>query len=228
MNEFCDQGIVLQTVPFRDHDVIASVFTAQHGLVKLFIRGNFKKSRQHHALSPLVHGEFLFKQGRNELMSCQSTKITHSFLQLRNDWKTLQAACRIIKSVEESQLPGKPSHSLYQVLFYYLSHLHEAEDVHCLTSSFLLKLLKHEGVLHFPPLCSICEQHITDAWIYEGMMYCREHAVFGSTSLSSQELENAKRLSEERKFQNLLNYKIKEDFSKKIERIFTGFQHCQN
>jgi len=53
----------------------------------------------------------------------------------------------MVKIILKTQLPGKPSPKLYELLLAYLSQLPNFTDVTPLMTSFYLKLLTHEGLV---------------------------------------------------------------------------------
>ena len=82
MQQCCSEGIVLNVVNYSDNDQVLTVFTRDHGVVKLIAKGNRKNSRRssyrNTEVSPMTRGEFLYVQGNSELMKCEQIHLFDS------------------------------------------------------------------------------------------------------------------------------------------------------
>jgi DNA repair protein RecO (recombination protein O) len=140
------EGLVLRAIDYKDRQRILTLLTPDRGILSLIIKGISPKKPHLLALStPLMHAEYLMRAQRSELYSFvdASPLTTHS--NLRASLPHLTAATTILRSLLSTQLPGKPSELLFRLTLSYLHHLPSAPDPEPLTSSYLLKLLKHEG-----------------------------------------------------------------------------------
>jgi hypothetical protein len=139
------EGIVLKAINHKDQERIITLFTRQHGLMSLIV----KRIKNYMMLTtPLCHAEFIYTKGRSELYRFQDGTVIDGLIQLRNHLRHLQAAGDMVQAILQSQLPGKPSPKLYELLLACLKALPEFPDPLSLTLAFRLKLLAHEGVIH--------------------------------------------------------------------------------
>ena len=148
-NTYKDEGIVLRSTDYQDTEKILTIFTKNEGRVELIVKGLRAGQGGKRALcSPLSCSEFVYATGRTEL--CRLIDITSidPFLQLREKLSLLQEAGRMARALLASQMPGKSSPLLYGLFRSYLSALPSFPAPEVVSSSFLLKLLRHEGILH--------------------------------------------------------------------------------
>ncbi len=144
------EGIILNTLNFRDYDQILTVFSKDFGLLK-FIAKKANASKRGLKCAPFLRGEFIFVQNQSELYSLRDVSIISQHLNLRNNLTCLSAACACCKAILDTQLLHKPSESLYALLIAYLEQFPLCADPRLLECSFLLKLLRHEGILDLSP-----------------------------------------------------------------------------
>ncbi len=153
MDKLHTEGIIVRAFPFQDHDRILSLFTPEAGLIKLCVKGAYlKKSNHGSASNPLNHVEVIYKKGKSEIHSCYDIEVLNHHLPLRQALNTLECACDMLQTVGLTQYPEKPSPKLYALLLIYLKKLSLIADPMLLSTSFRLKTLKNEGLLHHSDL----------------------------------------------------------------------------
>lgn len=149
------EGLVLRSIDFRDRQKILTLFTPTMGIVSLIVKGiNRKKSHLLTLTSPFTCGEYLFRVSRSTLYTFRDGTPLKTHNELRDNLDHIEAATLLVKALLTSQLPEKPAPDLYALTLTYLGLLSTVENPAAITSSFLLKLLKHEGLLSLdhPPL----------------------------------------------------------------------------
>jgi DNA repair protein RecO (recombination protein O) len=142
------EGIILQTLKYQDYDQIATVFTMDHGILKFFVKGAYR-SQNGKNTSPLARAEFIYTQGKSTLYNCKEVSLLNTYLNLRNNLTHLEAGIDLLKAVLESQMESKPAPELYKLLIMYLEKIPVIPDPWVLAASFLLKILRHDGLLAF-------------------------------------------------------------------------------
>lgn len=176
MNIYQSEGVVIQAVAFRDYDQIVTLFTPDHGIVKLIIKNGRRKKVARGSCTPLTAVEFSWKEGKGELGQCEEIITIRHYAALRTTLPLMEAGCDLLRAVQKSQPVGKVTPELYQLLLYYLEKLPLTRDPLVLTSSLRLKILRHEGVLGFPFQCSTCQQIIHEAFYWGGALLCPHHS----------------------------------------------------
>ncbi|MDJ0652337.1 MAG: DNA repair protein RecO [Simkaniaceae bacterium] len=176
MNDEKTEGIVLKAVPFEENDRILSLFSPDQGIVTLYVRGlSKKKPTLVNLTTPLCRAEFLFRKGRSNLYRFIDGTILDLHLPLRRSYRHLEYAGKMLQAILKSQMPGKNAKKLYHLLSSYLKKLSEASFPETLWASFVLKLLKHEGLLVFDETCLRCEENAA-SHISEGESLCEKCA----------------------------------------------------
>lgn len=147
MHEQKLEGIILQVAPFKEQDRILTVFSPEHGVVKLFLKGS-KKSSTKTVLAPLTRAEFVYRIGASDLWQCQEAAPLELYLSLRESLERLEAACDLLRTIQKSQMAGKAAPELYALFVRYLEAMAAGQQASLLACSFRLKLLHHEGLFH--------------------------------------------------------------------------------
>lgn len=225
---YCTEGVILHAAPFQDYHQILSVFSKEFGLIKLIYKYSLAKNKQSKGcLAPLTSWEFTFKKGKGDLYKGENAEYVDGFLSLRNNMDTLDAACIIAKSILKSQLPEVAVPNLYALLFTYLKKLPLAQSPFTLSSSFILKTLFHEGLLHLKDECACCGTHLKQVCLYRGETYCETHLP-DKEGLIFPEEEAALLfiLTYQRSFQSLCEWTAPAEFHQKVSHLFEhGVSH---
>lgn len=148
MREIRTEGIVLSSNRLREREQLLRIFTPLEGVVACSFYP--KKTSQP---NPLSRVEVLLTQKQDGFFQCQELITISLYLELRKTFTRLQAAAQILRAIEVSQWKQHPAPHLYKLLVSYLEEMVLGESVETLSSSFLLKLLKHEGLWN--PFASI-------------------------------------------------------------------------
>lgn len=214
MNQTQIEAIVLHALPFKEYDRILTLFSPQ-GLLKLFVKGKKKEYLKVVALtSVLTHGEYHFTLGRKELHRLSDGTILNQHLRIRDRFETLLAAERMIKALLQSQWPGKPAPKLFQLFCLLMDHLPNVNDPSALATAFLLKVLRHEGILQ---LCT----PLKSAFRFAGERYSKEEAPPGALSITEEEEELLTELALCRTLSQIAEHPLSVEFQQKIEHLFT-------
>jgi len=188
-------GVVIQALTFQEHDRIVSIFTAEEGIAKLVVKGAMlPKKGQGSSTTPLTLIEAICTKGRSELYSCRELSVLESNVKLRQNLKTLEAACDMVQVIASTQFPGKASPELYALFTMFLSKLPSAPHPTAVSTSFRLKTLRYEGLLDLSIL---------------------EEGVFNAI-----ERELLKELAFGRDFNLLANLAIDKLFEEKVKNLF--------
>ncbi|CUI16021.1 DNA repair protein RecO [Candidatus Protochlamydia naegleriophila] len=216
------EGIVVKVIPFRDYDQILVVFTREAGVIKVLHKGSRSKKRGVQGLCmPLTRIEVVYKEKKGEIFSCHELAHLGSYHALRHELSHLNAACDLLQVIYQTQLIGKPAPQLFALLKLYLEKIPSISSPCLLTTSFRLKLLKHEGVSAYPLACSHCLYPLLkEAFVYQGEAYCRDHRVAGSYALQEMELGVLYKLMVCQSYQELAQTELLPQTKTKLERYF--------
>lgn len=205
------EGILLETISYLETKQILKVFTAERGLISLF-------SNKRNLPAPFCIGEWMFVEKENQdLYFLQDSTLLNPLLGLRHTSASLWAAGSMAKNILTSQLFHAASPLLYSLFKTYLEKLETSRRPTVLSASFKLKLLAHEGHLNFIEDCSVCKQQRVT--LYEGEVFCLEHAPKTSHILQEEEWSLLTHLLLARKFNELESLELSNSLIKFIESL---------
>ncbi len=217
---FTLQAVVLETSPFKEYDRIITLFSEQ-GLVKLFVKVSKRDFLLQNALtSPLVLGEYVCIQGRGNLLQFRDGTILCHHMSIRDHFEKYEIAQKMMQIILRSQWQGKPAPQLYTLFQVFLEKISTITPTNSLLSAFILKTLKHEGILQLDSNCATCQERIVGGKRFKGERYCIKHAPPDSLSFSAEEEREIERLSESRSWEKVLLPLSSCSFSEKIETLF--------
>ncbi len=190
-------GIILRVIPFRDYDQILTLFTQDAGMIKVIYKGSRSKRRGVQGLCiPLTKVEVIYQERNSEIFNCHEMALVDSYHTLRQKLIDLEVACDLLQTIAGSQLLGKAAPQLYALLCFYLERIPQTPNPWILAMSFRLKLLKHEGVIAFPLMCSECGRVLVkSAYARETDWRCGDHQMAGSVLWEEEELQVMDRLT---------------------------------
>ena len=141
-------AIVLRSLPFQEEKRIVTLFSEELGLVA-FLLPKGKANKLFTVLSePFCEAELLLYEGSSSLLHYKEATLLSQHLYLRTNLTYLQTAGSIVQAILHSQLPGKQSPLLYQMLKLFLKYIPQHPSQETLLALFYMKLLKHEGTYH--------------------------------------------------------------------------------
>lgn len=141
-------AIVLRTTPYGDYHQIATFYTQNYGLLKCAARfSRSPKNKLAPLLAPFNELEVYFLLRDRDLETIQSAQLLNPNLPLRHSLESLASASVCTEALLKTQMQGKSSPLLFSLLKKYLELIPEAKSPEALSASFILKLLKHEGLL---------------------------------------------------------------------------------
>lgn len=216
------EGIILRTIPFRDYDQIITLFTPHVGILKVLYKGGRSQRRgAQGSCLPLTQVEVVYREKKGEIFACQEITLMNSFAFLRKELPHLQAACELLQVVLASQLTGKAAPALYALLCFYLEKIPCTLNPWTLTTSFRLKLLRYEGLIAFPFVCSECQQLLhTVAYTCESEAWCMDHRPRESQIWEPRELEQIYRLTICQSYREISKENISLELQKKAVNFF--------
>lgn len=219
------EGIIVKTFDYQEYDKLIQIFTKSEGMRTLIAKkANHPKSRAALPSSPFIHAEFVFDSPEKTLPVCREvTPISH-YLGLRKNIDRLNSACKMVSALCDALLPGKEAPLLFDLLKCYFDKLLETEGSRPLEASFLLKLLRHEGVFALPLSCSECQQLLDDVYVGDQGFFCEAHATAQPLIFSARELAALQTLMYSRHMGAITETIVKEHFLWKIEALYKKVQ----
>jgi DNA repair protein RecO (recombination protein O) len=216
-----EKGIILSTLPFQDHDLILKALTPEKGIASFLMKGGqSSKRRGGTSTDPLTEVEITYFQGKSTLYSLREITLLNPFLPLRESWDHLEVAMRLLQKIQATQMEGKPSLNLYHLFAFYLANLHKAPSPNHIYSSFLLKLLRHEGLFGPATTCSTCNEELLELRLFGMESFCLKHAPKESLLFTLKETEQIMLLAFCRNLPEIIHSPLEAGLHEKIETLF--------
>lgn len=215
-----DEAIVLKAFRFGDYDAIVWLFTAHAGMIKLLVKGGYRKNQVPAVLDPMTQIEVVYREKRGELFAFIEAKVLSNFYSIRRSWDHLLTAGKILLFIQETQDFYKPSYPLYQLLIVYLNYLGTTDNVKSVLCSFYFKVLRYEGLFSESDGCFNCKKNMEeeDQYVTEGMVYCKKCQLPYHTHFTFLEAKQIVQLAMVKKIRFLEEQWISDILLQKIER----------
>lgn len=224
MHEEKTEGIVLRSQDYKERHRIITLFSPL-GLISLIVKSISRKNAHLLTLTtPFSHGEYIYLQGRSDLLRFHDGTVLDDHLDLRQHLKLLQTAGALANAILTSQMIGKPAPALFALYKSYHKQICCFDDPAPLLASFYLKLLKHEGQLSISSHCASC-QSASAQFLYNGESFCSQHAEHRAISFSFSEWETVLMLNNVQQFSVLRTLCLSSSLLQKIQGLF--FTVCQ-
>jgi DNA repair protein RecO (recombination protein O) len=212
------EGIVLKTVPYQDNKRIISVFT-DVGILQLIVTLSSSNTHLLSLTTPLSHALFLYQERPSQLHLFKEGSLLSSHLAYQTSYEHLETAMILIQTILSSQFPGKSAPLLYQLLHIYLKNLPHATQPKVLASSFMLKTLRHEGLLAIHLLCGHCQKMPSQA-LKEGSCYCQQCMPRASLFFETEEWDQLLILLTSKKLQIFKEISYEKTLHQKVQELF--------
>ena len=141
-----DEGIVVESKPFKERGRLITIFSRESGLLKLLaIRISKKDSETQAATSLFAFSEYLHEPKEGGLSFLKEAKLLGYHEEMRKELAHIKTASSMAQAILSSQLVGKPAVQLFELFSAYLGAIPMVPGG-ALFASFMLKILRHEGV----------------------------------------------------------------------------------
>lgn len=215
------EGVILKVIDFRDYDQIMTVFTPDRGIIKLI----FKKRKPaqgtpFHKISPIARGEFIYTETKGDIWKCSEISLSNQYLKLRENYAWLETAGRLINWILSSQVEQKPAPRLYRLLVTYLEKIPLSTNLRSLEISFVIHLLKHEGLINLDLHCSLCQKPLRSLHMARGDHFCDIHAPLDALAFNEDETLAWMQIAACQTFSELQTISIPESLPPKVEILF--------
>jgi|GEM_PF-1391260 len=142
------EGLVLSATELVGGKKVVTLFTKESGRLSFVMPRIAKKQlTQMNLISPFTHGQYILSPSRSNLYRFNDGSIISLNLDLRNEWAHLECAGHLSSALLKSQMEGKGAPELFNLTITFLRRIPLSKNLSSLRASFLLKLLKHEGLL---------------------------------------------------------------------------------
>lgn len=178
------KGLTLKVAPFKENDLLLTVFTAESGKMNILCRGIRRSKKTQLYAQPFVYSEFDLFCGRG-LAVADGAQVCEAFAGLRNDIENLSLAQYFCDVVSFSARDQNCKEQL-RLLLNSLALLSDGKvDARIVKIVFELRYAQYEGFAPSADGCTICGKPIAFWKFGEGFL-CQDcargggHAVTGA------------------------------------------------
>jgi DNA repair protein RecO len=207
----------------QDDERIVTLFSRELGIISLIIKKIGKNDYNKRMLSStLTRGQYILSSSKSDLFYLVEGSIQDSYLQIRDDLQKLQTAIKMAGIINQTQWPGKAQPTVFDLLTSYLHKLKSCFNPKTLELSFILKLLKHEGLLPPFDLCDLCHEALP-VFFSETKLCCKNCAKIQDEPVSYEDLQVLAVLTHATKFNQLQELPISPLITLLIENYYRLF-----
>jgi DNA repair protein RecO (recombination protein O) len=158
------QAIVLNTLPFRETSLFATVFTKQYGKVRVLAKGCRRpKSKMCGALERFNRVEIIYyKRESKETYTISDATVIEDFPRIRARPRAVNGALVLCEFLYRTLPDDDPDYRSYALLEDFLSRLANIDDDHVKVTTFqyLLRALAAAGVRPHLETCVRCNHKV--------------------------------------------------------------------
>ena len=175
------EGIVLKSSDFQEQSKIIQIYTKEHGLMGIYLKGaNNYKNKNYQLAHPITHGSFHLRYNQNGLSTSYQGDVISGFRQLKINYEKNIFVFHLFELILKTIEPHIPNAGLYDFLLRVLIMINEEEKiakVHLYTLLFEVKMWHVLGIAPVLDGCVHCQKpiDIVNFDIYSGGYVCRAH-----------------------------------------------------
>jgi len=182
------EGFVIRIVPFQDHDLILTLFTAALGKVAAFAKGARRpRSRFGPEIDLLSRSEFILLDSKN-IKPLREASLKRYFHALKENYDHLNSALhatRLLSRLVPEDQQDIPNLRLFSLFLQALDQKKVHLDLYEL--AFKLRLLDNFGTGPHLDNCIRCEKPLSPGWfsLERGGMVCKQCRTRSDVSLAA-------------------------------------------
>jgi DNA repair protein RecO (recombination protein O) len=192
-------AIVLRTYPFREGDLLVTIFTRQHGKIRGVAKSALRsRKRFGGALEPMTHVRAHYaERPRQELLRLDSFEIVTSPLSEPVDYARAAGLAFLAEALDET-LPDHDAHdAVFRLTLAALAHL-QTDCIWMPLTYFALWMTRLMGWLPELHRCVECGDRLKDGAYFHATrdgLFCAVHRRASATRLSAESLALAETIS---------------------------------
>lgn len=175
------EGIVVNSIDYKESSKIIKVFTKELGLISILIRGAKRANSKFQNISSLYcQAIFDIKKSRDEMYYLDQAKVLNLNEGLRRDIKRIYCAQTMLDLINKSILEGQYHKELYSMLSKALNFASRIEDLLILLSMYIIKFISLTGYKPSLQACVICGKKPKDRMGFSklyGGISCLDHEI---------------------------------------------------
>lgn len=221
------KGLILKSQVHQESNCIVTIFSNK-GLTNFFVKKGLEKHSKHRAnIMPITLSEIIYENKQNHLKILKDSTLINSYNEIKNNYDSIMIAGSLITAIMDSQWFEKPTPLLYSLLVNLLENIPLFKNKKLLLSTFLLKIMKHDGMLDSTNICFSCQETIINNFFrYKGKVLCQKHICKNAIHFNKNEQLFLVTLANCRKIKELIDLdQFEINLLKKINYLFQQTFH---
>jgi len=215
-------AIVLRTWPFREGDLLVTIFTRRHGKVRGVAKSALRsRKRFGGALEPMTHVRAHYaEKPRQELLRLDSFEIVTSPLSEPVDYARAAALAFLAEVLNETLPDHDPHDAVFRLTLAAIHHLH-ADSIWLPITYFSLWLTRLMGWLPELHRCVECGEPLrTGAYFHATRdgLFCAAHKRPSARALSAESLALAEKIAR-KPLSDIANVQLSRDQAEDLRRF---------
>jgi len=202
------KGYILKKIPIKEEDLLIFLYTDMVGKIVVKARGatkiNNKWSRIIETLN-LIDTNIYKKR---DYFYLTESKVIDSFFPIKRDFNKSIFALQIINIIDKTQIDNNPDINIFNLITKTLNAMKENNNIDIIFLSFVLNLLKFEGVLFPLDRCEKCGRELSNDIYFDynyGAFLCNKDSGESSIDVKREKLLNLENYIDNRDEGLLLN-----------------------
>lgn len=216
------KGLVLKSQMHQESNCIITIFS-EKGLTNVFVKKGLGKHNKHRTnIIPITLIEIIYENKQNYLKVLKDSSLINNYQKIKSNYDNIMTAGNLISAILDSQWPEKPAPLLFSLLINLLENVPIFKNKKLLLSTFLLKIMKHDGLLDTTNACFNCQTIISNNFFrHKGKVLCQKHTYNKAIHFNKNEQLFLITLANCRKIKELIDLdQFEINLFKKIHQLF--------
>lgn len=191
------KGFILKKLPIKEDDLLIFLFTDLLGKIVVKAKSATKINNKWKRIIETLNLIDTNIYKRRDYLYLTESKVIDSFFPIKKDFNKSIIAFYLINIIDKTQIDNNPNINIFNLITNTLNLIKAKNNLNIIFLSFLLNLLKFEGILFSLDKCEMCGKELSNN-IYFDFKY---HGF-----LCSKDKRNLSILINKEKLLNIINY----------------------
>lgn len=156
------KGFILKKIPIKEDDLLISIFTDMLGKILVKAKGATKINNKWTRIIETLNLIDTNIYKRRDYLYLTESKVLDSFFPIKKDFDKSIIAFHLINIIDKTQIDNNPNINIFNLITNTLNLLKAKNNLNTIFLSFLLNLVKFEGILFSLDKCEICGKELSN------------------------------------------------------------------
>ncbi len=202
------KGYILKKIPVKEDDLLVFLYTDAIGKVVVKAKGATKINNRWSRIIETLNLIDTNIYKKRDYYYLTESKVLDSFFPIKRDFNKSIFAFQIINLIDKSQIDNNPNINIFNLMTETLNFMKDNDNIDIILLSFILNLLKFEGVLFSLDKCEICGKELSNDIFFDlkyGAFLCNKDKNETSIFVKKDDLKNLENFFENKNNEFQLN-----------------------